>query len=40
MAGHDFGLRNVQQINRSSDGIYWFNDWSGAGIVNMTLDLY
>ena len=33
MAGHDFGLRNVQQINRSSDGIYWFNDWSGAGIV-------
>ena len=33
MAGHDFGLRNVHQINRSSDGIYWFNDWSGSGIV-------
>ena len=33
MAGHDFSLIQTNQVNKSSDGIYWFNDWSGAGVV-------
>ena len=33
MAGHDFSLSQVNQVNRSSDGILWFNDWNGAGVV-------
>jgi len=33
MAGHDYGLIQSNQVTKSSDGIYWFADWSGAGIV-------
>tara|TARA_B100000073_G_scaffold151731_1_gene125174 strand:- start:16 stop:4962 length:4947 start_codon:yes stop_codon:yes gene_type:complete len=33
MVGHDYKMRNVNQITRTNDGIFWFNDWSGAGIV-------
>ena len=33
MVGHDYKMRNVNQITRTNDGIFWFNDWTGAGIV-------
>ena len=32
-AGYDFELNAGMQINRSKDGIYWFTDWSGMGII-------
>ena len=32
-AGYNFELNAGMEINRSKDGIYWFTDWSGSGVV-------
>ncbi|MAI86479.1 MAG: hypothetical protein CMF99_04875, partial [Candidatus Marinimicrobia bacterium] len=32
-ADYNFELNRGLQINRTKDGIYWFTDWSGAGVV-------
>ena len=30
---YNFELNSGQEISRTKDGIYWFTDWSGAGVV-------